>query len=431
MEWTQLNVFQRVVRKWDAHHPYNAAQVMRLEGRADAARLAQAWLETLADLGLGRVRVAGEWFQHQALNGNPSDVARMRQVSGAALCDFLTDELNRPFDTFDGFPFRAFALDSGDCHYAGIVYHHWVADSASIRRVIREWFLRRYEPSRASRSPLEFPSHGYWHYFGPRNARWELPDAVFGTVRWSARIRRARRVDLPDFDSYRVHFSTHELAEGLVEPLLAHARRRGATLNDVFIAALAEACDVHRVVRLSRKRRDMVLGSIVDLRPMSRADMSNLFGLFLGFTSVVCRPQDLVDWDQLLRRITAQSAMHRNSLAAQSSMIRMALGLVAHRIAGEEKMKNVYRKRLPIAGGVSNVNLNRDWAAEFHPSPLIDYIRVSPCGPMMPIVFTPTTLGNRLNFGLTCRDVVLPRCRSGAVADTFSNRLVRFADPGA
>jgi hypothetical protein len=73
------------------------------------------------------------------------------------------------------------------------------------------------------------------------------------------------------------------------------------------------------------------------------------------------------------------------------------------------------------------VNLNRDWPAKFHPAPLLDYVRISPCGPMMPLVFTPTTLGDRLNVGLTCRESVIPRDRADSLFAVFLDRLQRFA----
>ena len=108
-------------------------------------------------------------------------------------------------------------------------------------------------------------------------------------------------------------------------------------------------------------------------------------------------------------------------------MIRMTAGVAAGSLFGPQRLKNFYRKRLPLAGGVSNVNMNRSWACAFHPSPLLNYIRVSPTGPMMPVVFTTTTLGDRLHFGLTCRDSVVPPDRAQLLADTFAKQLQQMS----
>ena len=59
-------------------------------------------------------------------------------------------------------PFRPFVLDNGDgSYYVGVIYHHWVADSVSIRTVLREWFVRVHDPQRASRVPARLASTGY------------------------------------------------------------------------------------------------------------------------------------------------------------------------------------------------------------------------------------------------------------------------------
>ena len=58
----------------------------------------------------------------------------------------LTRELNRPFDRDDEPPFRPFMLTAADGMYLGVVYQHWIADSVSIRAVLREWFVRLFDP---------------------------------------------------------------------------------------------------------------------------------------------------------------------------------------------------------------------------------------------------------------------------------------------
>src|SRR5262249_43625717 len=106
---------------------------------------------------------------------------------------------------------------------------------------------------------------------------------------------------------------------------------------------------------------------------------------------------------------------------------RMFGGVVAGELLSQRTLLNWYRKRLPLCAGISNVNLNRTWVAEYHPAPLVDYVRVSPVGPIMPIVFTPSSLGNDLHFGLTCGDAVVSPARAGTVADEFARILVEVA----
>ena len=60
----KLNVFQRVMRLWDEVHPYNAAQVLHLEGIRDLEKLAGRMERDLASLwGSAASRVDGARFQ--------------------------------------------------------------------------------------------------------------------------------------------------------------------------------------------------------------------------------------------------------------------------------------------------------------------------------------------------------------------------------
>jgi hypothetical protein len=426
METLRLNVFQKLVRHWDALHPYNAAQIMHLNGAPDHSAIESAWRSALLNLGLGPVRVQGNRYQFQSLNGT----IEQTQVAHIAepIDSFITHELNRRFDDADPLPFRPFVLPLDGSFYQGVIYHHWVADSASVRLLIREWFYRLYDPARSRRLPLKMPQAGYWQNFGPNRGRWNLTESFFDILRWTGRMKHVKRIEQPDITPLATHFSVHQTREGLIDELLAAARRIGVTVNDLFLAVIAQACDRFVPVLETSKRRDLALGTIVDLRARGAGSvggdaLSDTFGLFLGFTNVICQPRQLRNWDQLLTHIAKRNREQKHRGEPEASMMRMFAGLVATRMLSPRKMRDFYRKRLPLTGGISNVNLNRSWAGEYHPAPLIDYIRVSPTGPMMPVVFTPTTLGRRLQFGLTCRDAVVPPHRATEIAEFFTTRL--------
>jgi hypothetical protein len=420
----KLNIFQKLVRRWDAVHPYNAAQVLKIAGHANPVQLRNAWHDGLAVLGLGRAQIDGNHFHFEHLNGDtPPDVVRQ---SNSPLSDFLSQELNRPFEDPNEIPFRPFVIHEADAHYLGVVYHHWIADSASIRLLLREWFVRLHHPSRARTRPLKLADGGYWKLFGPSQSNWRLDEGLLSSARWSARFKRVRRIEQNNSD-FAVRFSLHETQPGLICRLQEKSRQMGVKVHDVFLAAIAQACDRHVPLGPVARRQDLALGTIVDLRPYSPVDLSDTFGLFLGFTSVICRPDDLRDWPRLLQTIADQSRVHKQSGVPQASSIRMLVGLAAERMLTREKLVTFYRKRVPLAGGISNVNLNQTWAKEYHPHPLLDYIRVSPTGPMMPLVFTTSTLGDRFNVGLTCRRSIVPDDVAQQIASMFMNRLIEFA----
>jgi hypothetical protein len=430
MDSSRLNVFQRLVRQWDTVHPYNAAQVLRLAGKADLPRVRRAWHAALSTLGLGRVCVRGLDFRFEAVNGNTADFDVPVLPAGMALDEHLSDEMNRPFDGAQDLPVRPFVLEEEGCHYFGVVYQHWIADSASIRLLLREWFARVYDTATASDAPAIVPRGGYWAHFGPQRSRWRLGGQLLSLLRSASRFRRVRKIRTAGSADFSMRFAHHRLPAGLLQQLLGVARRNGVTLNDLFLTVIADVCDRFNPTRSIPRRKDLALGVIVDLRSRSRRDMSRVFGLFLGFANVICRREDLRDWPRLVRQISRQTRIHKETDSPQASAVWMFAALTAARFVPVQKTFRFYRKHMPLAGGISNVNLNHTWARAYHPGPLMEYIRASPTGPMVPLVFTTSTLGDELAFGLTYRAALFTDDLAGKIAATFQARLTQLAECG-
>ncbi|HVT90250.1 MAG TPA: hypothetical protein VHD56_15465 [Tepidisphaeraceae bacterium] len=425
MEWTGLNVFQRVTRHWDTIHPYNAAQVMKLAGRADRQSLLSLWRETLTQLKMTSVQRWGSVYRWEEGISQPEFIDVPPDTT---LQQLMSEELDRTFDETLNMPFRAFVIEEENSYYAGIVYHHWVADSYSIRLLLREWFFRIHDPSQARRRPFQTPATGYWNLFGPDKVQWRLDESVINLFRWHSQFRRARRIEAKAFQDFTSNFSLYRAPNGLIQRVAKAAKRRKVTVNDVFLAAMAQVCDELLPAQRIATRPDIALGTVVDLRGRARCELRETFGLFLGFTSVVCREKELGDWDRLLDHVHHQNDRQRKNHAAEASMVRMFAALVTAKLMPPKRLLEFYRKRFAMAAGISNVNLNADWPGRFHPHPLLDYVRVSPAGPWMPLVFTPTTLGDGLNIGITSRRSVLDPQRVGALAAEFVDRLQRFAE---
>src|SRR5437762_479063 len=108
---TALNLFQRLVRQWDRVHPYNAAQVLRIDGDADVPRLEAAWQDALATLGLGKVHCDGRQFHFEPVNGDAALYRVARLPPGTTLEHHVAAELNRPFHEGIDLPLRPFVID--------------------------------------------------------------------------------------------------------------------------------------------------------------------------------------------------------------------------------------------------------------------------------------------------------------------------------
>jgi hypothetical protein len=434
-----LNVFQRLARQWDQIHPYNAAQVLKIEGTPDLAALQEAWHDALNDLGLGRVQLSGDSFHYECLNGEMIHYGVRVAAPGVTLEDCISDELNRPFDNPLEPPFRPFVVPGDGFFYAGVIYHHWVADSVSIRVVLREWFVRLFDPKAARRKPVELPEGGYRRFFGIARGPAAVGHGLLTATRWASSLRKARRFEErrdngrdnghgngaghdPDFS---VRVTVKHAPAGWVTGLLESARRRRVTLNDYFLTAIARVCERYVPLKHRPRRHSLALGSIVDLRPYGGEELSDAFGLFLGFTNVVCKYCDLRDPQRLLRSIAVQGSQQKRAGVPQASALRMLAGVYAGEMfkLKPQRIIQFYQKHVPMAGGISNVNMNRSWAPKYHPGPLLDYIRVSPTGPLMPLVFATTTLGKGFHFALTYRPSVVPRSQIDELAGTFIEEL--------
>lgn len=413
-EQPRPNVFQRLVKQWESIHPYNGAQLMLVGGDAPAS-LAAAWREATRALDL-------------------SDLAGELREEARSPDEVLTAELNFPYaDAANDFPLRPICIREGGAHWMGIAYRHWLADSVAVRMALREWFgLAHGAREMVAGRPLRRSAGGYWKLFGPDDAgggdRWSLLRGLLEGARQTSRMKRVQRVEGAGRDAgFGVEFSLHRPPDGTIGRVLAWARSRRMKVNDVLLAALAEAVNEHGGLQRTSRRQDVAMGSIVDLRPHSSEDLSGVFSLYLGFTTIFLRPQHFADFDVLVRQVARQHEVGRASRAASASMLRMTAGLATHNVLGSRRrVTEFYRKRLPLSAGISNVNLSQDGLARHHPDKVLRYIRASPTGPMMPLVISATTINGDFNFGLTRRASVISATAGEAVAAQIVERLSRL-----
>lgn len=422
MRSAPLNIFQRTQRLWDTLHPYNAAQAMELASPHDADAIAAAFNRAVDDLRLGEFVVTGGRYTIEPRRG---DVELIR--SDQPLAPLLTEQMNRPFDAQRSMPFRPFVCrEENGAQAIGLIYQHWPADSVSIRMLMRQWLLRLIDHD-APPVPIALPEGGLFHYFGSPIAGWSLMQQTWEIFGFSSRMKRMRRIECPSA-ARDVEVFLRRMRTGLIHAIHGRARREGYTVGDVFVAALAEACSKHGPNAPTDRRPDLALGTIVDLRGRASRVPKNVFGLFLGFTTSIFAYDTLYRFDALLKSARRQRLMHVCRRSAEASQLNLTIGLaIARALRRPGKLLEFYRKRLALSGGISNVNLTHDWAGELHPSVIRRYHRASPIGPMMPLVITPTTLGEELSVCCTFRRALAPHGRPTDVLAAFEDRLHRYA----
>jgi hypothetical protein len=421
MSSAPLNIFQKLMRRWDRVHPYNAAQVMQLTGSPDPTIWESAWQSALNDTGLGAVSLEHNRYSFVSLNGHTA--IHTVRFPNRNLDDHISAEINRPFDDPNEPPFRPFVIHDENHFYAGLVYQHWLADSASIRMLIREWFVRVYDPPSARKTPLPLSTRGYWDTIGPGRGGWGLTQSLLDMTRRHIRLRRVQKIASTALADHATRFQLIRPMAGLIDQLRAAARSRKVKVNDILLSALIEACAQHVPLQPRRNRRDVAVGSVVDLRPYGPPNIADTFGLFLGFTNVICQPDQLANFDRILNSVAGQTQLQKSTGVAPASLMWMSAALIIGKLSKPAELYHFYRKELPLAGGLSNVDLTHTWPADYHPSPLLDYIRISPTGPMTPLAVTTTTLGDQFHIGMTYRTGLISPNLATAIENTFVTRL--------
>jgi hypothetical protein len=435
MQQARLNIFQKLMLRWETLAPYNGVQAMLIGHPADipsetlAANAANAWLRTLQDFRIGTLTVAGRHYTIAPPDAptpvtSGSDVAAISADVAAISADVAgisAAELNHAFAPGEC-PLRAILCPDPAGLWLIIAYRHFVADSVAVRTVMRRW----HEHIRGQPPPFTPPAiggPGYWSALGPRPARWSLSRAALDILTQIPTFKRVRRVEHRAGSG--VKFSSARLSESALPRIVEFGQRHNAKVTDVVRAALAVAITPEGFLQRTSRRRDLAIGSIVDLRPSSPVNLDNVFGMYLGFTTAVVPESAGSDLPALVRLLGADATNARERNLAAAGQLRIALGLAAHRALGS-RVRNFYRKRIPVSAGLSNVILRDPWPAD---SPDIrDYVRASPTGPMMPIALSLTTLRNSLHLGLTWRTPTVPDASAGRILERLISTL---ENPGA
>ncbi len=343
----------------------------------------------------------------------------------------IIKELNRPFVAGTS-PLRTFILyDQSDSHLLGLIYDHWFADSPSVRAFMQRVFLH-YAGGAENVLPLQFACDD------------DLEKSRFGfralgfAVRNYLRHRAAYRVHLRDPMDFTAGFFSTRFPDGLIDHIRAFAKKHEATVNDVFLAASAQVLGKFTVEQRKSepfphpKRDRIAIATAVDLNPASAEELNNVFRFLVGyFTIVYDRPEmrSLPDVVAATARETSASKSAAHALEFNWSL-RIARWIWDQSSRPRFKAQ-LFHKGLPFLAGISNVNLTGSWADQEKMAPesgarVLDYLRVSPVGPLVPLVFTLTTIRNRLSLCVTFRTTAFSQEQAKRMAAELRERLQRL-----
>jgi Condensation domain len=427
----RLNAFQRVMLQWSELHPYNAAHTYRLSGPLSLPSLQQAIRDALDHNGLGVAEIDpdGVWYRHEA-DDSPHppeiEVVAGEELPEDLLAAHIARELNRPFERPCCQPFRFSVVDGGPTsHYVSLIYDHWAADSVGARLVMRH-VLGRYLgldiPENAE--TLDLYPGTYREVFAHRLQGHHLAWPMLRSMRSWLDNRSTWRVAYASARQMAVGYALYRVRPGTVRQVCQFARDNGASVNDVFLAALCRAMAPFLPRRSSKAgAHDMTLGTIVDTRADASEDLSESLGTFLGYYLVRVAGDGKVGLDELARRIAAATRVKKQQRSYLDSAVNLRMASAIWPRLKPENRAYFARRALPLTAGISNVHLRGTWIERQGAGRILDFHRAVSNGPALPLVISPTTIRDQMNIAVSYRVTGFARSKIDGIMQSFVEQL--------
>lgn len=400
----RLNLFQATMLDWRDVHPYNAVHAVRVERALDIAAATDAIAAELTRAGLTGLELDRKRCRYAWRGGAPSvslETIDAGQDWQRTLEATFERQLNASFAA-DGAmnPFRFFVMPVDDRFFLGLAYDHFVAGGDSII-VLLNAIVDRYTGRAHDDPPLRLYPRTHARLFVREPWRF-----LRGITRFPALAKSCRRTIRPRYrDAGDAHnaFTLLELDGATYGALRNAAKAWGVTLNDAVLALLLLAQDAILPDRDMRKRRrELAVASIINLRAAHGEDPRGTFGQFLS-SFRVSHP---VPEGIALRELAGDVHRATTRIKREKLYLVTLFAMAVHRGLGrfgtpQERMQS-YAKSYPVGAGVSSLNVDASWRRGANlPAPL--YIRGVPTGPLSPIVVAVTTAGERMHLGVSYR----------------------------
>ncbi|MCU0787946.1 MAG: hypothetical protein MUC91_07110 [Verrucomicrobia bacterium] len=395
--------------QWNDLHPYHAVHVMRFPGVPEIDNLRLTIAKRLEMNGLTSLRVDRQ-SGHFTYDRNPLPLDLRLGTTGPDPEKSLESEMNRQlnsrFDISRAFtPIRFFVLPEKGSFLLGATYFHPIADAESVVLLLRQIaadYLACGAPillHSPDRHPLRHDNPRGMHFKVAVRKLLALP----GEIR---RIRHSYRAPLHNAGDLGNHYRRlHPDAETL-DRLVKTTKAWGITLHDLLLAMLMRALSPLAPARIVEpRRRNISLGTIVNVRQEYGIDSHRTFGLFLGSFVITHPVPEGISLQTLATDLHLQTARIKRQKLYLASPVDLRIAGCFQALYSTSRQKTFYHKHHPLWGGITNLNMNRLWPEDATARPL-DYFRAVSTGPATPLVLSATTFGKQLNFGLTYRSAV-------------------------
>jgi hypothetical protein len=423
----RLNLFQATMLEWRAQHPYNAVHAMQVDLPLDRAALSSAIADALTSARLPGLALDGARGRY-AWRGGEASVAIEWLDAGEdwrrAIAQAFERHLNLPFPR-DGEldPFRFFALPAGDGFFLGLAYDHFVGGGDSIVALL-EGIGERYRGHAAAASPLCLypPTHARLFARHPAAFARALT-RVPALVASCRRTIRPRYRDIADgHNGFLLYLVDTDAFRGL-----RHAAKRwGVTVNDALKALLLAVQDDALPARdMTKRRRELAVASIINLRRAHGEDPRRTFGQFLGSFRVSHPMPQGVSLESVAADVHRATSRVKRERLYLATLFAMAVDRQLGRLQTAKQRMGVYAKSYPVGAGVSSLAVDALWSdTAAKPG---SYLRGVPTGPLSPIVAAVTTCGERMCIGLSFRTTAVSRDAADALGRALVSRITTLA----
>jgi hypothetical protein len=401
----RLNIFQATMLRWRELHPYNAVHVVRIDAPLDAPRLAREIDALFAARGI-RGFVLDAARRRYEYDGVSPPAPLQVEIGGVdpreALRAAIERGINTRFaDSGPTDPFRFFAIDAATSFYIGVAYDHVVAGGDSIVDLLAELVQGYHGVGTAGRPPSLYP-----RTFAPmlvRHAGYVLAGttAVAGIM---ATARRSLRPRYPHGDDRRIAFSMVRIEAAAVAAMMRAARAWGVTRADLMIALLMRAiAPLAGAERFGRRRREIGIASIINIRRDVPAPVRESFGQFLSSYRYAHVVPDDISLEELARDVHREtSRVRRRKLYLQTVLALAGVNALWPWLTASQR-GNVDAKNYPAWAGLTPLDVDGLWRDAGAASPPDDYVRAVSTGPASPLIVAATSVGGALNVGLSYR----------------------------
>jgi hypothetical protein len=404
----RLNLFQATMLRWRELHPYSAVHVVRIDRPLDVARLAAVIGGELTALGLTGLTLDVARARYEYTGGAATPAIAVRAGGSdptPVLAREIESELNKPFP-HDGRldPFRFFAIDAGSAFHLGLTYDHFIAAGDSIVVLLKRIFAgycgngaERAQPSLWERYPATY-RRLFLRHPGP------VLRGLWRVRQMAASCRRSVRPRYPGGTDPRNAFAQCRVDRHEFAALTGTAKAWGVTVNDLLMAILLHVLEPLAGLRApGERRRELAVGSVVNLRRDFGADPNTTFGQFLSSFRVSHPMPPGISLQRLACDIHAETAcIKREKLYLQNLMAIGASGVLWPFLSREQR-ERFYTKHYPAWGAITMVDVDALWAHAGGRMPPPEYLRAVSTGPLAPLVVAVTTAAGVLQAGISYR----------------------------